>query len=536
MMRLISLVFLSLTVLGSAPRALAHDEDPVSTGRAPEKLGTVKFATSCGPKVQAQFERGVALLHSFWFNVGLSAFNDVLKADPECAIAYWGIAVNRLLNPFGGEPGAKFLAEGAAAVEKGQAAGAKTQRERDYIDAVAELYKDAASVPWRRRVLAYEKAMAELVARYPDDMEAVIFYALALNIAHDPGDKTYAKPLKAAALLEPLFPGHPDHPGIAHFLIHSYDFPPLAEKGLVAARRYADIAPSAPHALHMPSHIFTRVGAWQDSVATNQRSEREARREGGGVDGALHAMDYQVYAYLQLGRDADAKRTLERAAADAPRASVRPAGPYSLAAVPARYALERGDWHTAAQLALRPSPVLQANAITHFARAIGAARSGDPAAAHADLDALTALHDKLTSRKVAYWAQQVEILRLGATAWVALAEGRKDEAATLMRQAADLEERSEKAPISPGPVLPARELLGDMLLELGQPAAALKEYEASQAREPNRFRGYYGAAVAAAAAGDMAKAKANAAKLMELAGTNGSRPELKKVKQYLAQN
>jgi tetratricopeptide (TPR) repeat protein len=284
----------------------------------------------------------------------------------------------------------------------------------------------------------------------------------------------------------------------------------------------------------MPSHIFTRVGAWEDSADTNRRSEAAARKGGGGVDEALHAIDYQVYAYLQLARDSDARRALERALADGPRASNRPAGPYALAAAPARYALERGDWAAAAQLPVRESPVLQATAITHFARAIGAARSGSPQAAADDLAQLAALRDRLAERKVRYWAEQVEILRLGSAGWVAFAEGRRDEGLALMRQAADLESRTEKSPISPGPVRPARELLGDMLLDAGQPAAALKEYEASQQREPNRFRGYYGAAVAAAKAGDQAKARANFDRLAKLAAKGEPRPELKQLRGMIA--
>ena len=517
-----------------APAAPAHDD--AGAGRAPDKLGTVNFPNSCAASVQAQFQRGVALLHSFWFEEGLRTFRAVLEADPSCAIAYWGIGINRMLNPYGGEPGPKFLAEGLAAVEKGIALGPKTQRERDYLEAIAHIYRNADTARWNQRVLAYEKAMGELVARYPEDDEAVVFYSVALNIAHDNKDQTYAKPLKAAGLLEPLMVRYPDHPGVSHFLIHSYDFPPLAEKGLVAARRYADIAPSAAHALHMPSHIFTRVGAWEDSAATNQRSEAAARKGGGGVDEALHAIDYQVYAYLQLARDSDARRAMERALADGPKASNRPAGPYALAAVPARYALERGDWAAAAQLPVRETPVLQATAITHFARAIGAARSGNPGASQEDLARLAALRDQLTERKITYWAQQVEIMRLASAGWVEFAGGRRDEGLALVRQAADLESRTEKSPISPGPVLPARELLGDMLLEAGQPAAALKEYEASQQREPNRFRGYYGAAVAAAKAGDRDRAKANFDRLAKLTAKGEPRPQMKQLREIVASN
>jgi len=507
-----------LSLCLTAPAAFAHDEDPSGrAGLGPEKLGKVYFPVSCDPKVQAEFERGVALLHSFWIGEGYKSFNLVLKGDPSCAIAYWGIAVNRLQNPFGGQASPKFLAEGAAAVERGRSLHAKTQRERDYIDAIGELYRDHGQTPWKARVLAYEKAMAALALRYPDDEEAAIFYALALNIATDLNDQTYAKPLKAAAILEPLFKTHPDHPGVAHYLIHSYDFPPLAEKGLPAARRYADIAPSAPHALHMPAHIFTRVGAWQDSARTNERSEREARRDG-SVDGTLHAIDYEVYAYLQMSEDKNARVAIERGMADDVKRSRRAAGPFAHAAIPARYALERGDWMAAAQLQVHRSKLPHAEAITHFARAIGSARSGNPAAAGGDLARLAELRDALKERKNDYWAGQVEIQRLAASAWVAWARGEADDAMAQMRAAADMERASEKAPISPGPILPARELLADMLLESGQSSAALVEYEASQAREPNRFRGLYGATLAAARSGEAGKAAEYYDKLQAIAG------------------
>ncbi|MGZ8197988.1 MAG: hypothetical protein ACXWVP_06500 [Burkholderiales bacterium] len=525
----------ALVLLFAFPAAAHEGHDPGgSGGRPPEQLGKVTFPTSCDSKVQAQFERGVALLHSFWFGEGLKAFTAVAEQDPGCAMAHWGIALNRLLNPFNGEARPDFVKQGQAAIEKAKALGAQTQRERDYIDAAALLYTDVEAKRWRERAVAYEEAMARVVAKYPEDLEAKVFYALALNFAADLNDQTYAKPLRAAGLLEPLLPKYPDHPGVAHFLIHSYDFPPLAEKGLTAARRYASVAPSAAHALHMPSHIFTRVGAWQDSAATNIRSEQTARTDKSG-DEILHAIDYQVYAYLQMARDADAKKALDRGVEDASRLGFfRPVGPFGLAAAPARYALERGDWKTAAQLPVKPTKILYADAITHYARALGAARAGDPESAKADLARLAELRDQLAAAKNSYWSGQVEIQRLGASAWVALAEGKRDEALKLMREAADKESASEKASISPGPILPARELLGDMLLELGQPALALREYEASQHREPNRFRGWYGAAMAASQSGDTAKAKKYFASLAALAEKGDNRPELQQARQHLA--
>ncbi len=511
--------------------ALAHD-DPAG-GRPPEQLGNVNFPTSCDPKVQAQFERGVALLHSFWFPEGRKAFLEVLAADPSCSIVYWGIGVNRLLNPFGGQPAESVLLEGQAAVDKGLAAPAKTQRERDYVEAIAVLYTHGMAT-WRQRVLGYEKAMEQLATRYPEDREAAIFYALALNVAADPNDKTYARQLKAAAILEPIFAAQPDHPGAAHYLIHSYDYPPIAEKGLPAALRYAAIAPAAGHALHMPSHIFTRVGAWEESIETNRRSEETARANK-TPDEILHAIDYQVYALLQLSRDAEARSAIERGEAEAARYE-RNAGAYALAAGGARYAIERGDWAMAAQLKPRLSKFAYADAVVHFARAIGAARSGDPEGARKDVAELERLRDQLAARKDAYWSGQVEVQRIGALAWIELAQGKRAMALALMQQAADMEDASEKATVTPGYIVPERELLGEMLLELNQPAQALKEFEASARHEPNRFRGTYGAALAAARTGDSAKARAYYGKLAKLAAKGDPRPELQRARTWLARN
>ena len=526
---------ISASLLACVPLVVAaHEDHGGPGGRPPETLGKVSFPTSCDARVQAQFERGVALLHSFWFPEGHKAFTAIAEQDPGCAMAYWGIAINRLLNPFNGEAAPSFVKQGQAAIEKAKAIGAKTQRERDYIDAASVLYAELDTKRWRQRAVAYEQAMAKVVDKYPTDLEAKVFYALALNFAADLNDQTYAKSLKAAQLLEPLLEANPDHPGVAHFLIHSYDFPPLAEKGLAAARRYASIAPSAAHALHMPSHIFTRIGAWEDSVATNRRSEDVARRESSG-DEALHAIDYQVYAYLQLARDDEAKKAVERGDDYASRFTFyRPPGPFGQAAAPARYALERGDWKSAAQLPLKPTKILHANAITHFARAMGAARSGEADAAKIDIDRLAEQRDQLAAAKSGYWADQVDIQWRAASAWAALAQGRRKDALELMRSAADKESATEKASISPGPILPARELLADMLLEVGEPAPALKEYEASQQREPNRFRGWYGAATAAAKSGDMVKARMYFGKIAELGRHGQSRPEVQQAMQYVA--
>jgi tetratricopeptide (TPR) repeat protein len=511
-----------------------------------EKLGRVDFPTSCGAAVQPQFDRAVALLHSFWFGPAIRGFSDVAAADPSCGMAHWGAAVAWLGNPLAGPPAARGLQEGSAAVTRAKAAGAKTQRERDYIAAIEVFYKDHEKVDHRTRALAYERAMEALAARYPQDREAAIFHALALNITLDPADKTYANQLRAAAILQTVFAEQPDHPGVAHYLIHSYDFPPIAQKGLDAARRYAKIAPSAPHALHMPAHIFTRVGDWQDSIDTNRLSAeaakdelRQARLEAGSYN-ALHAMDYIVYAALQLAKDKEAKaivdeiRRIERIDAEQFVAA------FALAAIPTRYALERRQWTEAAELVFHPQSLSwdrfpQAQSIVWFGRGLGAARGGQPAEAWKSLARLEALRDGMIAAKNAYWANQAEIQRLAVAGWIARAEGRSDEAVTLLRQAADREDATEKHPVTPGSIQPAREMLAELLLELGQAGPALAEFEASQKVDPKRLHGLTGAAQAAERAGDRARARKYYEQLVDLTRTGDTeRPEVVRAKAFLA--
>ncbi len=505
-------------------------EHPSGAADANEKFGTVHFTTSCSARAQPQFDRAVALLHSFEFGAAIAAFDATLAIDPSCAMTGWGIALSRWGNPFGMFVRApEQVRQGASAVERARAIGAKTPRERAYIDALAVLYANADRVSQRARVESYRDAMERLAAQFPQDTEASIFFAVSLSAAEDPADKTYAARLRAIGILEPLFKNQPDHPGLAHYIIHSCDVPVLAPRALDAARRYARIAPSAPHALHMPSHTFTRVGLWQESIDTNIRSAAVARQQ--GVTGEeLHATDYEMYAYLQLARDAQAKRIVDALPEMASRFD--PAGPasaappsaalFAIAALPARWTLERGAWAEAARLEEHPSGLPYADALTEFARALGAARSGDVAAARSAIERLEALRARESEMNDPYWTGQIDIQRRSAAAWLALAEGRRTDALAQMRAAADAEDRTEKAAVTPGPLAPARELLGEMLLESNDPRAARQEFEATLVREPNRFRALYGAARAAAAAGDTAAAKGYFTRLVSMCDAAGA--------------
>ncbi|HEU4352332.1 MAG TPA: hypothetical protein VFR66_10725 [Burkholderiales bacterium] len=517
-----------LAALASAG-AFAHDDDAKPGSKL--QLGKVNFANSCSPAVQQKLQRGVAMLHSFWWPAGENAFQEVAAEDPSCAVAAWGFASILMYNPFVGGTPAKDIERAQAAIAKGRQMGAKTQREKDYLEAVAAYYEDFANRTERQRTVARAAAYEALAAKYPKDDEAQIFYALYLIATQVGSDQTYSASLKAAGILEKQFAKSPNHPGVAHYLIHAYDAPPIAQKGVASAKRYAAIAPAAPHALHMPSHIFTRVGAWQDSAASNRRSADVALKGKEGDD-ALHALDYVVYAYLQLGRDREARKTVAEAMTIAGH-TPRFIAPYALSAMPARVAVERGAWREAAQLQPTQSKFPFTEATTYFARALGAARAGETAAAKADLEQIAQRREALRAAKNDYWGTEVEVMRLAAAGWVALAEARNDEALNLMRQAADMEDKNEKHPVTPGRILPARELLGDMLMELKRPADALKEYEESQKREPNRFRGLYGAALAAEMAGDDRAARKYYARLVQIAGKGEPRAELTLARTYL---
>jgi hypothetical protein len=470
----------------------------------------VNFATSCADEAQKEFNRAVALLHSFQFGRAIEGFNAVLHDDATCAIAYWGIALSDWSNPFA--PGIKDSGQlklGRESAERGKSVGAKTERERAYIAAVGRLYSGYENTPQPARMRAYRDAMAEVAANYPQDQEAQIFYALALAASEDPADKSYADRLKAGAILERLFALQPAHPGLAHYLIHTYDVPELAAKSLIAARRYSEIAPDAPHALHMPSHTFTRLGYWQESIDSNVAAADAARRENQTAE-ELHASDYEMYAYLQTGQD----RAAESLANSLPQIAARfdpnavlggaagpPVGYFALAAIPARYALERQDWKQAEQLAVRETPFPYTDAMTWFARGLGAGRLGHAATANDASAALQQIHERLLQAVEPYWARQVEVQRLTVAAWAKFAAGDRGAALRQMESAVELEDGTEKSAVTPGPLAPARELLAEMLLLTNQSRKALGQFESTLKKEPRRFRSLYGAAHAAQLSG-----------------------------------
>ena len=535
-MKRFSFIALAIVLAGTPGRAAAQaHQHPHESAPAADKLGTVHFATSCSATARPLFDRAVALMHSFEFAQAIEGFNATLKADPSCAMAEWGIAMSRWGNPFlVGARAPESIRLGTEAVGRARALGPKTDRERGYVEAVAVLFTNVDTVEQRARVLAYRDAMAKLAAANPSDTEASVFYALSIAGANDPADKSYAELLKAGAILEGLIGSQPDHPGIAHYIIHSYDVPALADRALAAARRSAQIAPAATPALHMPSHTFTRVGSWQESIDTNIASGAAAKKDK-NVGSELHAMDYRVYAYLQTAQDAAARELVQsipevraRFGASNAQGSYASAGSFALAAIPARYALERGAWKDAAALEPYGTALLYPDALTWFAKALGAARSGDVAGARAAVAELAKLRDGLEAKKETYWTEQVRIQHDAASAWLAFAEGRRAEALAAMQAAAALEDKTEKAAVTPGPLAPARELVGEMLLQMDRPADALEAYEATLKHEPNRFRALLGASRAAAKAGDSAKARTYAdalVKVCERADSPG-RPEL----------
>lgn len=515
---------------------LAQHEHPAGDV---SRLGKVNFPVSCQPSVQSNFTSAVAMLHSFWFEKASETFAGVAEKDPKCGMAYWGIAMTHW-HEIWEAPGPADSQAGIAAVAQAKSAGARTQRERDYIAAIETFYKDTDKLDHGARARAYETAMDQLRSRYPDDHEATIFYALALLATAPPSDKTYVNQRKASAILEPLVVAEPQHPGVAHYIIHADDYPPLAESGLQAARRYAKIAPDSPHALHMPSHIFTRLGLWQESIDSNLASAASAAKNNAPGNEA-HAKDYMIYAYLQGAQDREAKSALQSLPKGRPDDPQYMNWLYATGASPARYAVERHQWAEAAALPVPSSTFPRARyswteANLHFARALGASRVGNADAARKDLQELASIRDVLVQENNKYWADQVDIQREIVGAWIMFADGKHDEALRQMGSAADHEDRTDKHNVTPGVILPARELLGDMSLELNEPREALAAFETTLRTAPNRFNALSGAARAATVTGETEKAKGYYARLLSICEhADGDRPELRDARSVLAQ-
>lgn len=521
----------------------AQEMDMHTHGGA-NNIGRVNFPVSCNRGSRIQFPKAVALLHSFWYEESAKAFAAIAKVEPRCAMAYWGQAMS-IYHPLWEQPSPQTLADGRALIQKATTLKT-TARERDYISAVNTLYKDDYA-DYVSRAIAYEHSMEQVHSKYPSDEEAAVFYSLALISSAQalPPDKTHPREKKAAALLNAVLSHQPRHPGVAHYLIHAYDSPALANLALTAARAYSRIAPAVPHALHMPSHIFTRLGLWEESIKSNLDSEAAAKdyaarmRMGGAWDQQLHAMDYLAYAYLQLAEDDKAKGVLDELNAIAKVSPEAVAAAYAFAAIPARYAIERKQWSEAAALEIRPKEFAWnrypwAQAIVSYARGMGAARKGDAVTARHEMERLEEIAKQVTTGRGYNWAGQVEIQRLSVAAWGAFAEGNAEEAIKLMQAAADLEDASDKHPVTPGAIVPARELLGELLSEAGRPADALREFETSLIASPKRFNGVYGAAHAAELAGQKEKARAYYRSLMELAGgARSTRAELEQAKAFL---
>jgi tetratricopeptide (TPR) repeat protein len=526
-----------LCIAAAFSGAASADEDHHHEGLTQEQLGTVHFPVSCTPDAQKTFEKGVALLHSFWYEEAEKAFLDVEKQDPKCAMAYWGEAMS-LWHQLWNRPDAATIKRASAELKKADKVKAgTTDRERDYIQALKAFYSNSNKADHEARARAYSAAMEKVYKKYPDDHEAAAFYALSLLASEPDNDTTFANRKQAGAILDKLFAEEPNHPGIAHYLIHTYDKPQLAQLGLPAARRYAQIAPAAPHALHMPSHIFARLGLWQDDINSNLASIAATRKATemhmGGEGHQFHAMDYLVYAYLQSGREADALKVIEEVKAMPPMKDMYGTGYdprlYALAAFPARYALELHHWTEAASL----TPVAYAQtgdaAITYWARAIGAAHIGNVAQTRTDIEHIDAIHKTLVDQKKKNFAEAVDQDRKEATAWLDHAEGRNDAAIAALRTIAEKEEASGDE--SDGGT-PAREMIADMLLEMKQPEQALAEYKTDLKFYPNRFNGLYGAAQAAEMAGQMSQATEYYAVLVKTCeGSTSERPELAKAKQ-----
>jgi tetratricopeptide (TPR) repeat protein len=538
------LVAVSALALLTGPSWAADAEPHAVHAPTGAQVGEVNFPTSCSPDVQRRFNQAVWTLHSFWYEEALKAFTAITEVEPNCAMGYWGMAMSQWY-PLWYPPTPAMLTSGAAAVAKGLAVPPATERGRAYLEAIGRFYQDSDTLDHRTRALAYTRAMEQLYERYPDDREAGVFYALALNATWPPTDKSYANLRKAAAILERVSAEQPNHPGVVHYLIHSYDVPAFAPEGLAAARRYGAIAPAVPHAQHMPSHIFTRLGFWQEAIASNRAAHEAARAYAERTIGpsawdqeTLHTLDYLAYAHLQMAQDRAAKRVVDDLATFRQGPASLPAA-YAAAAIPSRYALERRSWHEAARLSSPgiPFPLERfpwAEAMLAFTRALGAAHTGDLVTAQAEIARLGALKEKLTQAKNTYWANLVEAQRLGAAAVASRTRGEGEEAVELARAAADLEDSMDKHPATPAAVLPARELYADLLLELGDPSEALGEYARSLETNPHRFRSLLGIARSSKQSGDSSRARDAYQELLELSGeADTERPELMEARAFL---
>jgi tetratricopeptide (TPR) repeat protein len=530
----------TMTIAGRG--AVAHEADASKTS----VIGTVHFETTCTAEAQPIFDRGMAALHNFYFGEAKRSFQAALQTDPKCGIAYWALATNSLGNLLVSPPAQKTISEAQDQLRKGYETEPKSERERDYRDALSRLLTDADRVDHRTRTLAYENAMRTLYERYPQDLEAAVFYALALNITALPTDKTYANQLKAADVLERVLDHQPDHPGALHYLIHSLDYPPLAVRALPAAKRYAEVAPAAPHALHMPSHTYSMLGEWEGSIQSNtvalaaaQDSFAKQLSSLPAVNGSTaHYNDFMIYAHLQLAQDEAANGIVRQLLEYQLTHDLSKDPVYTqtgFAAPPARYVLERKAWAEAKGLEVRMTTWTYAEAMTRFVRSLGASHTSDFASAEAEIQTLQRLRDAAVASKQGYWEGQVEALRLAASAWLTQARGQTTEAIRLMRQAADLEDASEKHVAMENRLYPMRELLADLLLDVGRPGQALAEYEASMIAAPNRFNAFSGAAKAALASGEREKAANYYSRLLSLATkADTARPDIREAQQFLA--
>ena len=527
----IRIPFAFLLAIASTASLAAQEHEHHGT----ERLGRVIFPVSCSPLAQQRFEPAMAMLHSFWWEEAPRAFGEVLEADSTCAMAHWGLALNAWGNPFTGGPIGDNLMTGATEAERAAALGAPTIRERGFIAAVQALYRDHANQSSAVRLRAYSDTMARVYRDVPDDPEVALYYALSLIATASPTDTTLARQKQAAAILNPLYARFPDHPGLAHYIIHANDSPRLAQLGLDAARRYADIAPDAPHAQHMPSHIFIRLGLWSETVASNRRSYDTGLQydRDQGLDGVwyheFHALDYMVYGLLQMGRDSAARRVVaEGLAIHEVRGPTPLARGYNRTANEARIPLETGDWRAAARLPVRDTSIPVAEMLSRFARGIGAARSGDAAQARHEVEALQRIERGFSDRNDTYWARIAGIKRQAVQAWVDLAAGDTVGALREAKAAADTEDVTEKHPITPGELLPARELEADMHFALGHYPAARAAYLAGLTRERCRARSLFGAARSAELAGDPATAAAEyQVYLAQMANGDGERAEIR---------